>query len=677
MAPLLHLQRGISMSSSRALWWRLVVAVSVVPRLAMGGAAARPPAPKAATAPEDREIPPDRGHIYMLEKDFTVCLKRLRSPSTPLDKRVEAVGAFALTKDHRVVPLFDKLARDEAQPIELRVAVLWALGEIGDLRALPALQNALYQMFLGNAAWAYKPGIHVELDGQARKISLQEMVTAQIARLAEARVGKLAGKDGFVEFLTAPLFSGVTEADDSKADKRRAALITLAAVGDRDGRAVKALCDVLRADDKYYPWDFKIIAARALGELTKHRREAFGHLAAKDKLLDDVAKAFIEGAAVTDVPEVREIVGRSLRQMGWADRAGRQLAIVLESPALPKASRFRVIEALTFIRSKQAADALILQLAHPDPNVRWRAAVALGATGHNDPKTAVRFLAKLTTRPPEDDPKVRMKACAGLGHLEDPRAIPPLAVAMEDPDWRVRAQAAVALGKLGNRAAIPALAARGLEDPSPHVRAMSIVALGTLGREEGLEHVAAMVADPKTRDKSAAVRLVAVRVLDQFLNPWATRALIAALADDDPKARDAATKAMASRLARRPKTTLPMLIDIIAGPPGPGRGAALQCVVADYRSPKTLNNPKRKAFYDNLLGGADSPLTAALLRALEDVQGDGKSRALAASFLTDLAWRRQPKNKDILARVAALTRDPEAGVRAAARRAKNVRNNLR
>ena len=671
------------MASSCARLWPLAIVLSLTPWLAMAGAAKPKPKPEAAptTKPEDREIPPFRGRIYMLDKEFNLCLRSLRSRRTPLDKRIEAIAAFALTRDHRVVGEFRKMVSpDRNEPIEIRVAVLWALGEIGDERGLPALQYALYQMLLNNKAWDYEQGIHVEVDGQPQKISLQKMVTAQIARLAEGRVSKFVDKegkahDGFVEFLLAPL-DGVTEGEDPKADRRRAALITLAAVGDRDGRAVKALCSVLRADDKYYPWDFKVIAARALGGLVKQRREAFGGMEAKDKLLDDIAKAFIEGAVVTDVPEVREIVGWSLRQMGWADHAGRQLAIVLESPALPKASRFRTIEALTFIQSKEAADALILQLAHTDPNVRWRAAVALGATGHKDPWTAVRFLAKLTTNPPEKDPKVRMKACAGLGHLEKTRAIPYLAVAMDDADWRVRAQAAVALGKTGNRAAIPALVGRGLKDPAVHVRGMSIVALGDLKREEGLKHVATMLTDPNAREKSAAVRLVAVRVLDQFLNPWSTNAIIAALGDDDTKVREAATKAMKSRLARRAKSTLPMLTNVIAKSTGPGRGAALKCVMDDYRSPKTLNTPKRKAFYDELLGDAASPLAAALLETVEDTKGDGKTRALAATFLTDLAWRRKPRSKDILTRIAALTRDPEAGVRAAARAARNYLHNL-
>ena len=675
MAAGFHPQRGLSMPSSRACAWLLVAVALLVPSLAVGGAKAPEPEPAAPVTPEDREIPPDRGHIYMLEKEFNTCVRHLRDSRTPLDKRIEAVGAFALTKDARVVPLFVQIVRaDQAQPIALRVAVLWALGEIGDPRGLPALQHALGQMFHNSEHWKYDEGIYFQIDGKPTNVSLQEMVTSQLGRLGEPLVGQRGDKKGFYELLMAPLIGGVTEADDPKADTRRAALITLAAVGDRDRRAVDALCAVLRAEDKYYPWDFKIIAARGLSDLVRNRRRAFKTLDAKDKLLDDIAKAFIEGAVVTDVPEVRQIVGQALREMGWADRAGRELAIVLESPALPLKPRFRTIEALTFIRSKQAADALILQLAHRDRNVRWRAAIALGATGHERPEIAVSFLGKLTTKPPEDDHFVRLKACAALGHLEDPRAIPRLAVAMDDEDWRVRSQAAVALGRIGKDAAIPCLVRRGLVDPSATVRGMSMVALGSLKREEGLEHVARLLADPKARDKEASVRLVAVRVLDQFLNPWATAALVTALGDEDDTVREAAEKAMGARLALKPKTVLPLLIDIAAKGAGPTRASALQCILGDYRSPRTLNNPKRKAYYHALLDDPAAGLRAALLAALADK--DGKARWLAADFLCDLAWRGEKKDKDVLAQLAALTRDPDAKVRTIARRAANYLRNL-
>lgn len=670
MAGGIHLRRGLSMRDGHAPVWALVLLVLAAPPLALSGAAEAEPkgAPAVAGPPEDREIPPDRGRIYMLDEDFALCIKRLRSPRTPMEKRIEAVGAFALTKDHRVVPLFDRIARDEAQPIALRVAVLWALGEIGDPRGLPTLQFALSQMLLKSDAWEYDQGVHVELDGQVRTISLREMVTGELARLAEPLVGKYA------EFLLQPVLGGITQGDDPKADKRRAALVTLAAVGDRDGRAVRALCTVLRAEDKFYPWDFKIVAARALSDLVERRRKAFAAMHADDKLLPEIGKAFIEGAVVTDEPEVREIAGWSLRRMGWADRAGRELAFFLENP-LPKQARFRIIEALASIRSKEAAEAIILQLADPDPNVRWRACIALGATGHKDPAIAVRFLARLTANPPEADPKVRLKACAGLGHLEDPRAIPRLAVAMDDPEPMVRVQAAIALGRIGKEAAIPALVGRGLKDPSVRVRGMSVVALGNLKREEGLKPIARLLADPEARDESAAVRLVAVRVLDPFLNATASKALLAALGDPDGKVRDAATKAIKSRLTAKPELFLPALAKVVAKDTGPSRVGALQCIVEDYRS--SLADAKRKALYDKLLADADSPLAAALLETLEDKKADGETRTLAAGFLIDLAWRREPKGKAILTRVAALTRDIEPGVRAAARRAKNYLNNLR
>ena len=625
--------------------------------------------------PEDREIPPDRGGIRLLEKDFRLCVQRLRSPSTPLDRRVEAVGAFALTHDVRAVPALAKIVqRDAREPIALRVAALWALGEIGHPRGsqaklyekqyrplgLAALQYALGKIYFKDKAWRYDEGLTVEVDGQRKRISLEEMIAAQLAKLAEPFVSKYA------KMLMEPVLAGTTGQQDDRADKRRTALVTLAAVGDRDGRAVQALCDVLRADDKYYPWDFKVIAAEALSTLVRQRRKLFATLAAKDKLLDGIAAAFIETAVITDVPEVRAIVGSTLREMGWADRAGKQLAIVLESPTLPKAARYRTIEALAHIRSKEAADVLIVQLYDRDPNVRWRAAISLGATGH---KNAVTFLAKLTK---DENRLVRTKALAALGHLEDPMAIPYLAVAMDDPEWRVRTQAALALGRTGHHAAIATLVGRGLSDPSAKVRAMAIVALGYLKRQEGLKHVATMLTDPKGREKNAGVRLVIVQVLDQFINPGATTALVVALGDEDPRVRAAASKGIKDRLVRKPEHTLPLLAEIVAKGKGRSRGSALGCIADDYRSTKARNRAGRRTLYQRLLGKPTGPLYAALISALTDPHGG--TRLVAADFLLDLAWRR--KDKGTVARIAALDKDPDAKVRTVARRARNYLANM-
>jgi len=644
------------MRKRRAAFCLLTAGLLLLPSIA--GAGAKQP------KPEDREIPPDRGSFRLLEKDYRSRLRDLVNAGTPLNKRFDALSLFVLTRDKRVVSKLVKLARNENEPIELRVAILWGLGEIRDPRGMVALQHALAKIFAKESAWRFEQGITIE--GRKQKVSLEEMCQGQLARLAEPVVGKLC--DALLE----PLGKGETDPKPPKEDERtgrlRAALITIAAVGDRDARAVRTLIEILKAEDNYYPWDFKVIAANALSSLVKRRAEELKSVKAHDKMADQIAQGFLEATVVTDIAAVREIAGSTLGQIGWADRAGGTLVAVLRAPNLLKRLRFRTIEALAFIapgcgddRRKAIADELIFQLYDTDRNVRWRAAIALGATGD---KRAVTFLRRLTHDP---DAFVRTKAVAALGHLENPRALPDLAVAMEDPDHRVRRQAALALGRVGRRMAIPALVKKGLKDPHPSVRAMAIVALGYVGRAEGLKAVPPLVKDP-----DAGVRRVAVQVLDRFLNPGATKALLAALGDDDEKVRSAAIGSAKDRIRRKPSEVLPLIAGAIANGQGNARLGAIQCLAADYRRPRGSAKLPRARVYARLFGDASSPLAAALIAALSD-----KSPAIryhAGDLLVDHAWQR--KDKEILKRVVVLTSDPDIKVRRVGLKARNYLANL-
>lgn len=81
---------------------------------------------------------------------------------------------------------------------------------------------------------------------------------------------------------------------------------------------------------------------------------------------------------------------------------------------------------------------------------------------------------------------VRLRSVIALGALEDPRAVDPLAAAMEDPNPLVRAEIATALGRFsGEDAALTALL-RTLEDPDPLVREMTVGALERLQNREAL-----------------------------------------------------------------------------------------------------------------------------------------------------------------------------------------------
>ncbi len=625
-------------------------------------------AAEAPPEPDDREIPPDRGHLRLFEKEFGQRIRDLKDRSTPMDRRLDCLSIFALTRDERAVPDLVKLAIDEKQSIDFRVAVLWALGEIGNPRGMLAMQYALGKIYLKDPAWSYEKGITVE--GRKDPVALQELCEENLAHLAESPI---EDKDKrvrsvvsiFIDMLDAHAPKGGTDPDpkwqqeNAETGHLRAALITLAAVGDRDGRAVRALCNVLRADDRYYPWDFKVISAQSLGSLVDRRLKLFATMKAKDKMSDAIGDAFLEACLVTDVPEVREIGGELLRRMGRGASAGQTLAAVLSRP-IPKEVRFHAIETLASLRSKEAAEALILELYDRDKNVRWRAAVSLGATG--DPR-AVEFLRKLSRDP---DPMVRGRVVAALGLMGDARAVPDLITAVDDPDPTVRRQAALALGRLGTFRAIPPLL-RALKDPIPIVREHAILALGATRRASGLRPVAGMLKDPEP-----AVRLAAVEVLGRFDNPAATKALTGALGDTDTAVRDACARVFKELLARDAKSTIPLLTDAVAKGQAEARLGALKCLADDCRGARGQKEGARAAQYEEMLKDAGSPLRRALVAALDDKLP--QNRMVAGEWLGEYAW--SCKDKALLERVARLADDADVKVRAVGQRALNYLRNL-
>ncbi|MBM4030725.1 MAG: hypothetical protein FJ291_02965 [Planctomycetes bacterium] len=621
-----------------------------------------------AATPEDREIPSERGSLKLKEDVFKRLFLELKDTGRPFEQRAEIAGLFAYFREARAIPELVAIVQSPKERMELKTACLWALGEIGHPLGMPAFQYVLNQIYVKDPEWTQAKGMIEQVDGKDRELSLRELCESRLGRLAEPVLLKqgAAEHSGLVDRLLEPLVKGGTRAkppeEDEGTGRQRAALICVAAVGDRSITALKALTDVLTADDNYYPWDFKVIAAEALSSILVRRSEELKGMKARDKLADMVAAAFIEAFGVTDIPEVREIGGPALRRTGWADRAAKSLVTVLKTPNLPKRVLYRAIEGLAYLESKAAADHLIFLLFDPDRNIRWRAAVALGTTGD---KRAADFLRKLTK---DQDAFVRLKAVAALGHLRSAAVLPDLAVAVSDPDGRVRRQAVLAIGRLGLRQGVPVLVKRGLQDSSPSVRALSIIALGYIARPEGLEAV-----PPMLDDKEASVRRSAVQVLERFPSSDTTRALVTALGDADDAVRADAVRVMSGRLQANPKATFGILVEAIASPKARGRLGAIQFAAAQYPRGAQAKGSKLRALYDRQLDGPQAALSAALISALSDP--DPKARAAAGTLLANHGW--DVRNKALLAPAAALTADKDPEVRKVGLMAQNFLNNLR
>jgi HEAT repeat protein len=142
---------------------------------------------------------------------------------------------------------------------------------------------------------------------------------------------------------------------------------------------------------------------------------------------------------------------------------------------------------------------------------------------------AVRLLEELLTDPHEN---ARARAAHSLGVIGDPRAAGKLVLALKDPEWPVRAMAAKALGMLPGTAGVPELT-KLLGDREWWVRSNAALALGTKG-EKGYKALAGLLDSPDSyAAQRAASMLQEAGVFDRFVSK---------LVDGTPRERAAARK---------------------------------------------------------------------------------------------------------------------------------------
>lgn len=129
------------------------------------------------------------------------------------------------------------------------------------------------------------------------------------------------------------------------------------------------------------------------------------------------------------------------------------------------------------------ASAAAMGLLSEDAEVRRWSIIKLSRT--KDP-AAVEAIALLLDPKTESVPLVRATAAVGLRVLGDPRGLPAIRDAANDPEPLVRAEAARSMGFMGGEDEIPLLAKILSSDPEGEVRLQAAVALGQIGGEKTL-----------------------------------------------------------------------------------------------------------------------------------------------------------------------------------------------
>lgn len=159
--------------------------------------------------------------------------------------------------------------------------------------------------------------------------------------------------------------------------------------------------------------------------------------------------------------------------------------------------QYMAVEALGDLRDPAVIPALVHMLSEDKYSaVRWKSAEALSKIG----KESVGPLVGLLRHPDED---VRWKAAIALGEIRDPRAIDPLIELLHDDDRYVKGRAAVALGMIGQPAVDPLIQALAGGDGS--LRWGAAIALGEIGDPRAMAPLIRALGDKYENVRSEAL----------------------------------------------------------------------------------------------------------------------------------------------------------------------------
>lgn len=280
-------------------------------------------------------------------------------------------------------------------------------------------------------------------------------------------------------------------------------------------------------------------------------------------------------------------------------------------------------------------------LGDPDPHVRLAAAAAMGSSGEG--AAVSPLLGHL------DDPaaEVREEVARALGRIGDARAVVSLIGKVQDSVPDVRKVVARALGELGDARAASALMLA-LQDAVPEVRLEAVTALGKLRSEEAVPAIAPLAEEagesgagnrpPQGGLGAGEVRAAALRALGRIGGAGAVRALVGALAKDDPAAlRSPVRDAL---VAAGPRAAAALTAVLAGSPPGnTAAGAAL--VLGALRdgegAPAIVNAmqrgvvPLRHGLRALALGGSPAAL-ATVLEMLDDADPAARKEAIRAAI---------------------------------------------
>lgn len=408
--------------------------------------------------------------------------------------------------------LIDLLRHPDA---DLRIQAALALGTQSRPEAAAALMTAL------DDADANVRFHAIEALGKLGPASAVE----PLARIAESH-------DFFLAF---PALDALARINDSAVASRIVPLLQDDLVGDQVAEALGQIGDedavvpLVRSLDRPDASASSIVDALA----AIHRRydDAFG---AGAQIEEVVRRSISPAGANRVIAAAGKTSGAALRHvvtvLGWLRGAAVEQALthMLGTSAV----QHELIEAIVRFGSPMV-DVLIAQLGRDDVDTHRAAVMALGHIG--DPRAVPPLVALLATA----DPVLQVAVSGALARLGDARGFEPLLALLGDEELSVRHAAIAALNSIGH----PDMAARIvvlLADSDPRVRESAVKIAGYFGYASCAESLI-----DRCRDVEESVRAAALEHIAFLDDERVLPLLIWALDRDTARARAAAAQALA------------------------------------------------------------------------------------------------------------------------------------
>jgi HEAT repeat protein len=478
-------------------------------------------------------------------------IKALSSSSPRL--RREAARALGEIGDPRSVdPLLSRLRDKDPSPEVRREAIL----ALGRMRAANALEPIVETMDDPT------DDVRVASVWALGQIGTEEIVNPLSAALRKAQVASIDAAYWLGETRSkaavAPLGALILQSDIDL-ELKRAVARALARIATED--VVPFLMDLLQDNDA----SVKVIAATALGQM----KSATATAKLIERLIDN-----------KEAPSVRSAAASSLGLIK-AETAVQPLIEALDAPEAEV--RLTVAQSLFHIGERKVVKELVKLLNDPTPEVRKYCACALGRSKYEQ---AVEDLTRLLQDKTVKAAEVRLMVIWALGEIGCERAADELLPFLRDSDEQIQTAAVRALARMQSTIAVEPLLELARSEISKEMLLEVVEALGELRSEGSLDFLIERLArgdrEVKRSAASAAgkiqndrvigplndlfktedvdTKVTAIRALARVASDNALSSLIPLLGDAEEEVRRATISALEGAAN---ESILPQLIDVV------------------------------------------------------------------------------------------------------------------